>query len=233
MITLGFSINDFYYWPNKRLNFLLKNIKIKIPQANAIELHANHSIDEILKNISLIKKFQYRTFHLPKSGYVRWVKELNKHQANLKLNHLIIHPNTINNWQPLTESKIPVLIENMDNRKNSFNSPKDFTKLFKKYPNLNLCLDVNHLYSNNLGPTTKWLDKFKSKIGEIHLSTLDKQYYKKWSIRGTRHALCYYDQSVLDTKRIKNYPIILEGLIPPKRWDLAKQEFELVKKFLK
>lgn len=233
-MILGFSLSDFFFWPNKRLNFLLPNLQRVAPQANAIELSYHSSIKEILDNNHYLKKYKHRSVHLPTDkSYAKWIKDLNKNQNKLKLNYLVIHPNVIHTWNTLKKSKIPVLIENMDGYKKSFKAQKELNKFFNQSPAFKMCLDINHLESQFPGQTPKWLDKFKNKIAEIHLASVDRKYYKNWCRKKLRHALCLFDKTILKNFRTKKYPIILEGIAPPLRWNLVKEEFNLVKKHLK
>lgn len=236
MTLIGYSLKNFFLWPNKRLDFLLNNLEKRLPQAKAIELTHVWSLTEIIKNLGYIKKYKYRSFHLPTKGYKKWLKDLKKHQDTLKLNCLIIHPNLVDDWEELEKYPLPILIENMDNYKKRFKTTKEIKDLFKRHPRLKMCLDLNHLKSNGLQDASKWLSDFKKNIAQIHLSALDKGYYKKWAEKNLRHSLYLYNKSeLLDLKnlKLKQYPITLEATLPPNRWDIIKKEFNLVKENLK
>ena len=225
-MILGFSLKNFFFWPNKRLDFLFKNLERMTPQANAIELSCYFSLKEILDNIYYLKKYKFRSFHLPKKGNLsKLINNLNEYQDKLKFDNLIIHPNSYVSWKTLAKSKIPVLIENMDNFKKEFRTQTEIKKILKKHSFLKLCLDINHLESQFPGQTPLWLNKFKNQIKEIHLSSVDKKYYHGFTKKNLRHSLCLYDKTILKNFKTKKYPIILEGVIPPKRWNLVKEEF--------
>lgn len=229
---LGFSLSDFTYFTNNKLDFLLPKLNRLVPQARAVELSYHYSINEMLNNERLLKKYRYRSFHLPKRGYAAWVKLLNLHQDKLNLQTLIMHPCDVKNWASLKNSAIPVLMENMDNHKKSFRSPKDLQRLFGQH-DFNLCLDLNHLKTNGYNRLL-WLKKFSSKIRQIHLAGVDRGFYKSSTgVNQMRHCLCLFDPEITDNLKIKRYPVILEGVIPPDRWDLVKQEFDFVRKHLK
>ncbi|MDP2586812.1 MAG: hypothetical protein Q8P32_03510 [Candidatus Komeilibacteria bacterium] len=228
---LGFSLSNFIFFTNTKLVFILKKLKEIAPQATAVELSHHYPFTDILKNAQAIQRYQYRSFHLPKKGYAACVKALNRYQDKLKLNALIMHPCDIKGWSGLKNSKIPVLIENMDNHKKSFRAPEELAKLFKKH-DFNLCLDLNHLKTNGYN-RQQWLKQFSSRIKQVHLAGVDHGHYKtSTGINEMRHALCLFDQEIVKNLNVKQYPVILEGVMPPNRWDLAKQEFELVRKRL-
>jgi len=233
MTEIGFSIGDYYYWPNRRLNFLLKELIQRIPQVNAVELHAFSSLKEIMTNADLLNKFNYRSFHLPKKGYLKWVKDLNHCQKIVKFNHLIIHPNIVTNWPALLKYDLPIAVENMDKDKKKFKTLNELKSLLKKYPQLKFCFDLNHLHSNGFDNTSAWLKEFKNQIAEIHHSTVGNQYKKIFPGKRIKHSLCFYSQNSFDNLKIKQYPIILEGIIPPNDWKIIKKEFDFVKKNLK
>lgn len=230
-ILLGFSLSDFGFFSNHKLAFLLPKLNRFAPQARAVELSYHYSLTEILNSLPLLKKYRYRSFHLPKKGYARWLKDLNRCQRKLKLDALIMHPCDVKSWTNLQNSAIPVLIENMDNHKKSFRSPQELSRLFAQR-DFNLCLDLNHLKTNGYN-RQQWLKRFSSKIKQIHLAGVDAGHYKSTIGRSNmRHALCLFDPAIIDDLKIKQYPVILEGVIPPDRWDLVKQEFELVRRII-
>ncbi|GEM_PF-4718401 len=231
-LLLGFSLSDFGYFKNKKLDFLLKKLRQIAPGAKAVELSYHYSLKEILQNSRTLKKYGYRSFHLPKKGYASWVKNLNFHQAKLDLHALIMHPCDVAGWTSLKNSKIPILIENMDNHKKSFRLRAELDGLLKKHE-FNLCLDLNHLKTNGQN-RQQWLKRFSQKIKQIHLAGVDHDYYKSTAgISDMRHCLTLFDPGILKNLTVKQYPVILEGVVPPNRWDLARQEFELVAKHLK
>ncbi len=229
---LGFALCDFTFWSNQELNFLLSNLQKTIPQAQAVELSVKWNIDEILANTPLLQKYNYRSFHLPQDNYNQWVNELNKHQDKLQLNNLVIHPDVVTDWSILSKSKIPVLIENMDKDKTDFRTVEKIEGLLQKFPQFKLCLDICHLEEQFPCKTDHWLKKFENQIAEIHLATPGDHYPEKFTNEEIRHSSCLYDKNILNGLDIKNYPIILEGVIPPDRWDLVKEEFELVQSHL-
>ena len=233
MLKLGFSLNDFYSWPKVSLEDILKGLNKNVPQAKTLELSHIYLLKDYLKNLKYLQKYDYLSFYLPKKGFNKCLGELNQYQDKLKLKTLIIHPNNSVNWQTISQSKIPVLIENMDNHKKLFKTEKEIKNLLSKYPKLNLCLDVNHLESNNLN-LQAWLKKFRPRLKQIHLSILDNGYYQDSFKKKLRHALCMFNQDRLSTfKQLKKYPIILEGFVPTNQWHLVKREFNILKKILK
>ena len=209
----------------------MKKLEQIVPRATAVELSHHYPLKDIIKNHKALEKYQYRSFHLPKKGYAKVVKTLNRHQNKLNLQALIMHPCDIGGWRSLKNSKIPVLIENMDNHKKSYRLPAELEALFKIHK-FGLCLDVNHLKTNNQNRQL-WLKRFSQKIKQIHVAGVDQGHYKSTlKINNMRHALCLFDPQILKNLTVKQYPVILEGVVPPDRWDLAKQEFELVTKHL-
>lgn len=236
MSLIGFSLQSFFLWPNQRLNFLLEKLKKIVPRVQAIELSDFWSLKEILDNACLLKKYKFCSFHLPTKGYKKWIRDLNKYQNQLRLNHLVIHPNEVKDWSILKGSKIPLLIENNDKYKKTFRTAEEMEKLLKKFSGLKMCLDVCHLEDQFPGQTPKWLNQFKNHLAEIHLSGINRKLYRKWTKEPIRHSLCLFDKNILDGLRgdkIKKCPIILEGVIPPNRWDLVKKEFEVANNSLK
>ena len=227
---IGFSLNGLYRW-SKDLDFLLKNLRQNVPAAQAIELSHHWTLKEILKNARHLKRYRFRSFHLPKKNYPQWIKDLNQHQRQLNLNHLVIHPNVIKNWAAIIESKIPIAAENMDKYKKKFKTMAEMAKLFRQRPALKLCLDINHLATQFPGQMAFWQKKFKKQIKEIHLSAINRNYYS--FAKQPKHALCLFDKNILKGLKIKDRPVILEGAVPAGRWDLAKKEFALVNAHLK
>ena len=99
-------------------------------------------------------------------------------------------------------------IENMDNRKNSFQGWIEIKKVLDEYPDFKLVLDVNHLYGNDssLENAKDFYRELGDKISEIHLS-----------------GYLGYHEPISETKQLEilkgiqnlNVPIIVESVLSP------------------
>ncbi len=112
---------------------------------------------EFLKCMAKNKKyFQHLSVHLPSN--IRYYPENGSdghftlyhttlfHFRN-KLDYILVHPDTVDDWDFFADCKFPVAIENMDNRKKSFRYLGGLLKFFKDHPDLKFVFDVNHFVS--------------------------------------------------------------------------------------
>jgi len=228
-MILGFSTGCFYKWSDK----LSDQIRIieKYTDANAIEICLFTDFDKKEfsdKLISSLKKFEYISIHSPNlKGLnqdkiekilekISWLK--NKTHAQ----HIVVHPNEVNDFEIFEKYKLDPLYENMDLAKDSFRTAKDFEKINDK----NFIFDVCHAYENDKSfeLAKNLLDFFGQKIKEIHLSGNNKK---------QRHVPVVYaddKEKIMNIlKPYKDIPIICEGSFEKDDCESVKKETKFVR----
>ena len=232
MAHIGFSTGA------KHLSYLPLEEKIKLFRefgCNIIELSFGEReqlmgfdiSDAIKKELAL---YELVTIHAPWTNGARYNKDssdiLSKLKdicSELKIYGIVVHPNTVDDYEILKKSGLPFLIENMDNRARCGTHPSEFEKLKQDY-NFGFVLDLQHAYMHD--PTMQLagelMEAMEGRIREFHVSG---------ELKGNPHSLLCRadnDKAILGMLR-RDTPIILEG--KDGLMTEIKEEVDLIKKF--
>lgn len=144
--------------------------------------------------------------------------------------HFTLHPDTTD-FKSLDKSLSKYIsFENMDTRKIAFQKPEEMVELFKNFPDSWFTFDINHAEENNIKYWDFDIVKFPNKI---HLSVVNKWYYKEFPEIDTPHAMACLEKSFsFNLNKYKNCIITLEWLFKPWRDDLIQKEINLANKLL-
>jgi len=237
-MILGFSTGCLYR--TKKYHRVSKEIVEEYINlgCNAIELNclSSENFQAILDNISKndLARFEYVSVHAPSFGKLTDEETRNaldlaqKVYKKLNFNHLVIHPDEVKDWSIFEKHSFPISIENMDSRKNAGKTIESMDEIFSKY-DVPMTLDLNHCFTNDssMKLASDMAEKFKDRIGEIHLSGCDE--YKQPSY----HDPIYQtkQQEILDAIPNGDIPIIIESACN----DMTdvRQEYAYVKQYLK
>jgi len=204
--------------------------------ATAIEISLGKL--EELKNLdlttTLIKKileFDYVSIHAPfdtpycKNNQTKEIlSKLNYINKNLPNQGIVIHPDLVEDFSILQDSRLPFLIENMDERKIKGKSVKEF----QEYNQLqfNYVFDVQHAYRNDqtMQSAKEILKTMGSRLKHLHASGQTDL---------STHALVHLSENQEEIKKIlklcPEVPKILEGAILKPNIDLALKELDFIK----
>lgn len=233
MFRISVSLADFYYWKKKfNISSQLEYLKIiKKLGVNGVELHASEK--EILSKDYLKFKNKLKnlfvTFHLPKykesEKFYNHLKDIKK---QLKVNYFIIHADDFNLKKNFPK-ELPILIENSDKSKTSFQNTKDMLKFKQSF-----CFDINHSEENfkNIEKVKEQYNFIKDRVKEFHISTINNSIYKKYNYL-TTHKLITGSKRKIPYFLKKDAIFVIEGLIPSQELDLLKKEIKLLKSFSK
>ena len=187
------------------------------------------------KALEFLKSLDFVSIHLPFQE-VRYANNketqelLTKAEAlakQINAQHLIIHPNTVDDFNSLKTS-IPICIENLNKKPENkgYFTVEEMSQVLKQQPNLYLALDIAHALGNNINPT-EFLT-LKNKIREIHVNG---QWIKKGNLKehgflteGTPEQL----EKVKETLKL-NVPKVIEADIYPEKLPLLEKEIQLIK----
>ncbi len=198
------------------------------PGAECLEICFEPSKLEKLEVLEpFIKQFSYRSIHLPADIFYKKKRETEEilslaEQFYFKINACaaVIHPDVVEDWSVFGRSPIFWAVENMDDDKNSFRVPDDFENLFSKRNDLKMVLDLSHCRANDpsMGLADEFINRFRNKIIEIHLSAFV-----------TGHDLLYKSgqTNTIDYCRKLDVPVIIESEIKEKQ-DVLR-EFNFIK----
>jgi hypothetical protein len=125
---------------------------------------------------------------------------------------IVAHPDAISDLGAFRSLGTRLVLENMDDRKNTGRTAAEIEPVFAELPDAGFCLDVAHAWS--IDPTMmvahELLDRYRSRLRHVHLSSLSD---------GHHVPVAPADESlfaeVLD--RCRDVPWILEAR-PPATW---------------
>ncbi len=128
---------------------------------------------------------------------------------------VVTHPDVIDDAAPYRELGARIVLENMDDRKPVGRTVEELEAAFVRLPDAGFCLDVAHAWSVDptLGLAHSLLDRFRSRLRHVHLSSLDG---------GAHTTLTEAHEALFEDvlSRCKDVPWILEAQVPA-RWRSA------------
>jgi hypothetical protein len=168
--------------------------------------------------------FRYVSVHAPAknrgSNEVENVRQLD--EIPLWVRSIVTHPDVLSALGPYRALGTRLVLENMDSRKDDGRTVEEMDRFFDALPAAGLCLDVAHAHSidPSMGLAHALLDRFRSRLRHVHLSSLSD---------GHHVTLSDEDEAgfaeVLD--RCGDVPWILEAT-PPERWTRQLKASRLV-----
>jgi hypothetical protein len=182
--------------------------------ANAMEINLHHveNIGLLTNIFPLPETIHYLSFHAP--GNVRYGDnsktrqllteiESKYHKYNIKL--IVVHPDLVDDWQVFNDFKVNWAIENMDDRKDSYQDLLSLESFFADHPSWKLVLDLGHCNANDksMALADQIIGKLGDRISEIHLSG-----YRKF------HDPLYRSNQpeIIDYCNKLDVPIIIESM---------------------
>ncbi len=128
------------------------------------------------------------------------------------VNAMVVHPDIIQHpilWAHLGRR---LVIENMDDRKDSGKTPEELAVLFDQLPAAGFCFDIAHAHSvdRSMSLARDLLNRFRLKLRHLHLS----------SLRGGKHVTLTDEDEALFVpllERCRDLPWIFEAP-PPDSW---------------
>ncbi len=206
--------------------------------ADAIELSFatpkqlfEYNISEEAK--SNIEKFASVSIHAPWKE-VRYdsgaetqaiINKLRALYNQLSIEGLVLHPNTIDDFEVLNQSGLPFLLENMDRRKSYGTHPEQFRELKRKY-NLGFVLDVEHAYEHD--PSMKLAREFIEVMGD-KLKHMHVSGYNESEIHVPTYCAVNKQEITEILKIGLSVPIVLEGILLEDIPNSIKRELEYVR----
>jgi len=189
-----------------------------------------------IQSAKFLNSLQFNTLHAPVKGLEYGknkesqltLKKISEIGKRINLNYVTFHPNHVTDFSVLAESGLNVCIENLPDGKTrkGWQFPKEFKKFFKKWPQIGLCLDVNHAMANGV-ELAEFTLAFKDRIRYIHLNATA-------NAGNADHALLV-ESSEETIEKIKpvfklQKPLVIEVNIEKQKISLIKNEVHLIRK---
>ena len=232
-MKIGFSTGCFwklYNGVNKDQLNIIKNTG-----CNAIELSATAPgrITELfVMDTSLVLSFEYISLHAPSldvsdSELSILLKKLELLVKKFNVKTVVVHPDTVRNWDLLAKSNLPIGLENMDGQKTKFQSAEELLPILEKY-NFRFVFDVNHIYTidKTLSLAKSFQPLFKH-LAHVHFSGM--KVYDGFKNHYPAHLL---NQEEIFKVTPKECPIIIESPFLENFAEQAQKEYDFVKKNL-
>lgn len=176
--------------------------------------------------------FEYISIHAPlfdpfdaiEIGKFKEVLQIfEKFSERNKINAIVLHPDSIRDWDMIEQFNLPFKIENMDWKKEVGKYVESMEDIFKKN-NFAMVLNLNHCFTND--PTMhlakEMSDVFGGRIEAVSISGFEKN-----------HEPLFKTKQIEIIKAVpdKRLPIIIESKCED--IDELQKEFEYIKKYLK
>ena len=202
--------------------------------ANAIELKI-YDMDEAPRLLNLQQKdfvgFRYVSIHAPSfdrynsNSMIKFRETLDifeKFCAKVRINSIVFHPDEIGEWAIFENYTFPVLIENMDWKKEIGKYVESMQDIFEK-ADAPMALDLNHCFTNDPSMHLAYdmIDAFRERILEIHLSGFEKAHDPLFQTQ---------QREILEAVFDKELPIIIESEC--ENAQDAKKEFDYIRTYL-
>lgn len=158
-------------------------------------------------------RFPYCSFHVPSRFTAEEEPAIVRALTPLAARKwpIIVHPDTIHRWELWRPFGAQVLIENMDQRKETGRTADELSRIFAELPAASLCFDLAHV--RQMDPTMveayRIIQRHGARIRQLHLSDVDSS--------SRHHPLnipaltCYMRVAPLLNR---SAPVILESPVP-------------------
>jgi sugar phosphate isomerase/epimerase len=158
--------------------------------------------------------FSYVSVHAPVKGHDVGEAQTARLLDDLPLwvRSIVTHPDALRDLRLYRELGTRLVLENMDDRKQTGRTADELVAIFDELPEAGFCLDVAHAHSvdPSMSAAQELLDRFRSRLRQVHVS----------SLRDGRHvSLTEEDEELFAStlERCRDVPWILEAR-PPRRW---------------
>ncbi|MBN2095072.1 MAG: hypothetical protein JW727_03415 [Candidatus Aenigmarchaeota archaeon] len=182
---------------------------------------------------ALMKNFRYVTIHAPwkNVGYGRGIKteriliHLRYLCQKFPVKGIVVHPDTVFDFQKLEKSGLPILLENVGRKK--FGADTEVFRTIRDRFNFGFVLDIEHAYDND--PTMKLAEEFYGVMGDR---------LRHMHVSGHRGSEMHVPVFLSDNRETvaefleehSKHPIILEGIISKDVQERLRDELNFVRK---
>lgn len=120
--------------------------------------------------------FRYVSVHAPVKARSLDSKESSRQLGNTPLwvRSIVAHPDVIEDPGPYRSISTRLVIENMDDRKQVGRTADELHEIFEALPDAGFCFDIAHAHSvdPSMAVGIELLDRFRSRLRQVHLSSL-------------------------------------------------------------
>jgi hypothetical protein len=220
MVLIGFSTGAVALGNFEPALALLGDTSMTAVELSALRLRELPGLISALPKLDL-RQYSYVSIHAPSSFSEPEEENVVQLLQNVPEDRpIILHPDTIFDfelWRPFGRK---ITIENMDRRKQVGRSAEELKYFFEKLPDARLCLDLAHVHQFDRTMTEAYriLKTFAHRICQLHVSELDSTGHHYPLSIGTMQAFAEI-ASMIPAEAA----IILESLNPFSGADISAQ----------
>jgi hypothetical protein len=175
MTKIGFStgalaLGDFKVGLN-----LVRGKEINAVELSALRVRELPELMEALPNLQL-KQFSYVAIHAPSLFSAEEEDAIVAHLKQVPNEYpIIVHPDTIHEYEKWGGFRDQLLIENMDRRKSDGRTAKELSAWFDRLPSARFCFDLAHArhFDSTMTEASLMISQFRERICQVHISELD------------------------------------------------------------
>lgn len=177
--TGAISLGDFRF----ALDKMAEVPNVEVVELSALRMHELKPLILALDSLNL-DRYSYVSFHAPSKFSPAEEKEvLDLLQPVVEREWpIVVHPNSIYNWdlwEPLDDL---LCLENMCRRKPVGRRAEDLEECFKKVPGARLCLDIGHSrqLDHSMNETFRFFTELGDRLSHLHISRVedDSNHYR-------------------------------------------------------
>jgi hypothetical protein len=227
MVSIGFSTGALAYSDFRRALRMLRDEDITAVELSALRMPEWIPLVGALESLDL-SDFNYISIHLPSLMDTSEERQIvsSLHGLSHQDWPLILHPDTVSDFDLWSELGERLCIENMDKRKPSGRTQPELDVIFQRLPMARLCFDMGHAWQVDptMNEAYEILKCYREKIVQIHVSEVNSR---------SKHDVLSYStiQSFRDIAHmIPSVPLILETpvLQSEMRQEMNKVRFALL-----
>jgi len=186
-------------------------------------------------NLDYLRRLKYNSIHAPamdiKYGINKTSKEvlqkISEIYKQINARNVVFHKTEIENYNLLVDNDFTISIENDDWRKPEHNV-EDIEKILSKNKKLKFTFDFAHALSVSSSDITQYLNKFKDRLVEIHLSIINKDSEKHDFLHKYSNEKII---NLLQPLKVFSVPVVLEAAVLSfEEIGLLEEEIEYFKK---
>lgn len=173
MRTMGFSTGALALGDFKKALRWLYDTNVSAVELSALRKEELEPLVHAHNKIKL-SKFKFISVHAPSKYEPHEERKI----VNLLKNFsdkgwpIVLHPDSVYSWELWREFGSLLFIENMDDRKPIARDAIELEEIFRKVPEARLCFDIGHAHQHDSTMKNAMLiiDRFRTRIGQIHIS---------------------------------------------------------------
>jgi len=226
-MIIGLSTGCFYGWD---IDIYQKIENVLSSKSSSIEISFAFKNDFLKFKPLKIENMRWISIHLPWKNITydnnketkKILKKMKEIKDIIEIKYFVVHPNTVKDFEIFGDFN--VLVENLGSIEKFGSKLNDLEEIKKKF-NPNFLLDLTHIYKiyNDMKKLNSFIKIFDKNLKMMHVSGFKN---------GNEHSMLYdadnRDLIIKCVKRLKQYPIIIEGQIPSV--NLINKDLELIEK---